>query len=460
MVVPLCLRAGHRHAGPETLSPHIAVVVVMEHALAVSLPFVKVLAAFALMLAGMRFGLGLALSILLGGVFMGLVFGCGPQAILVTGLTALTRENFLFLAAIVGLIMMLSDGLERSGQSRRLMEALSGYLTRPRLRLVFFPALIGLLPMPGGAIFSAPMVKAMGEDMNLPAEDRALINYWFRHVWETAWPLYPGIILTVALAQLPIGAFIAYTWPGVVAMYVFGWFFFLRGLDTGGGPAPAEAKALRAAPGVVLREGLPLLIAIVGAVGCETLLARLAPSVPFEWGVIAALLLAVAAIVAMNGLGLPFLRQVLGKRSLWQMMLVVAAIFVFKDIMQEAGIVEAMAAAAGGGAALFAAAFFLPFLVGMVAGINVAFVGATFPLLLGLLHSLGLEQQTLAYLVVATFAGFTGVMISPIHICFVLTCNYFGTSIGRTWRRLVAPCCCFLAVGAAYFFLLRVLLAG
>ena len=59
------------------------------------------------------------------------------------------------------------------------------------------------------------------------------------------------------------------------------------------------------------------------------------------------------------------------------------------------------------------------------------------------------------YLVLATFAGFTGVMISPIHICFVLTCNYFGTGIARAWRRIVAPCCCFLAVGVGYFFLLR-----
>lgn len=429
----------------------------MEHVIAVSLPFLKVLGAFALMLVAMRLRVSLALSILLGGLCLGLVFGLGPMVMVATGLAALTREKFLFLAAIVGLIMILSDGLERSGQSRRLMEALSGYLTSPRLRLVFFPALIGLLPMPGGAIFSAPMVKTMGKDMALVPEDQALINYWFRHVWETAWPLYPGIILTVALAEIPIGTFISRTWPGVVAMFVFGWIFYLRRLRPAEGVTKTAGSSRRSAPAVVVREGLPLLIAIVGAVGCETLLARLAPAVPFEWGVIAALLAAVVAIMVSNGLGGAFLRQVLGKRSLWQMMLVVAAIFVFKDIMQEAKIVEQMAAVAGGGVALFAAAVFLPFLVGMVAGINVAFVGATFPLLLGLLHSMGLDQQTLPYLVLATFAGFTGVMISPIHICFVLTCNYFDTGIGRAWRRLVAPCCCFLALGAAYFFLLLAL---
>lgn len=151
------------------------------------------------------------------------------------------------------------------------------------------------------------------------------------------------------------------------------------------------------------------------------------------------------------------MRQVLGKKALWEMLFVVGAIFIFKDIMQAAGIVEEMAGTAKGAVALFAAAFFLPFLVGMVAGINVAFVGSTFPLLLGLLHSLGMEDQVVPYLVVATFAGFTGVMISPIHICFVLTCNYFGADLGPTWRRLVLPCCCFAATGAALFFLLQAL---
>lgn len=425
--------------------------------LSASLPFVKVVGAFVLMLVAMRFKLHLALAILLGGVFMGLVFGLAPAAILVNGLQALTQEKFLFLLAIVGLIMILSDGLERSGQSRRLMEALSGYLTSPRLRLIFFPALIGLLPMPGGAIFSAPMVQSMGKEMALSREDQAVINYWFRHVWEMAWPLYPGIILTVALANIPISALISKTWPGVLAMFAFGYFFLLRRVIPEGTPLSSSAPSGAREPAKVFREGAPLLIAIVGAVGCESLLAHLAPQIPFEWGVLAALLAAVVAIMVQNRLGFAFARGVLGKKSLWSMLLVIGAIFVFKDIMQAAGIVEEMAQAAGGGVALFAAAIFLPFLVGMVAGINVAFVGATFPLLLGLLESLGLAGQVIPYLVVASFAGFTGVMISPIHICFVLTCNYFGANLGQTWWRLVAPSCAFFAFGVALFVLLTAL---
>lgn len=418
-------------------------------------PFAKVLFAFLLMLAGMRFKIGLGLSILIGGLVMGVLFGMAPLPIIKAGALALTQEKFHFLIAIVGLILILSDAMERSGQSKRLMEALSGFLTSPRLRLVFFPALIGLLPMPGGAVFSAPMVKTVSEDMRIRNSDRAVVNYWFRHVWELFWPLYPGIILTVALADIQIVDLIAYTWPGCPVMILAGWFFYLRPGVLGAQDLVIPNLPVTRSKSEALREGLPLLTAIVGAIGLEMIIAAFFPEIPFELGVVAALLGAVVCVMVQNTqLGLKFLKDVLGKKSLWSMVFVIVSIFVFKDIMQAAGVVEEMASRAGGEAALFASTAFLPFLVGLVAGINVAFVGATFPLLLGVLHSLGMSDQMIPYLVLATFCGFTGVMISPIHICFILTCEYFRCDLMRTWRKLIGPCLVFLASGVLLFSIL------
>lgn len=237
-------------------------------------------------------------------------------------------------------------------------------------------------------------------------------------------------------------------------MFGIGWFFFLRAGVLKTEVQQQETVVPERSRRKVLSEGLPLIIAIVGAIGLETLLAGYAPTLSFEWGVICALVGAIICIMVQNQLGGSFLFAVLKKKSLWTMLMVIAAIFIFKDVMQAAGIVEAMAASAGGGIALFAAAVFLPFLVGMVAGINVAFVGATFPLLIGLLHSLGMEEQIVPYLILGSFSGFTGVMISPIHICFVLTCKYFETDLTGAWRRLVAPSLCFGLSGALLFWLL------
>ncbi|PIE56364.1 MAG: hypothetical protein CSA34_04590 [Desulfobulbus propionicus] len=417
------------------------------------MPFFKVFAAFALMLFFIRIKVPLWLAILGGALGMGLFFGLAPSLLVQTGASALVQPKFLVLVSIVGLILMLSGALEKTGQSARLMEALGGYLVRPRLRLVFFPALIGLLPMPGGAVFSAPMVKSVSQDLEMTNEDRVLINYWFRHIWEFVWPLYPGFILTVSLAEIPVANFIAHTWPGVPVMFFLGWWFFLRktALTVRQGTQTAQRKG----SGLdILLAGLPLIIAICGAIGLEFVLSHAVTTIPMEMGVIVALAAAVACVMVQNRLGGDFLWHALTGKGLWSMLAVIGAIFIFKDIMATAGVVESMAAAAGGATALLAASILLPFLVGLISGINVAFVGATFPLILGLLHTLGMEDKVLAYMVLGTFSGFTGVMVSPLHICFLLTTNYFDTELPRTWRRLVVPCAGIALTGFILFALL------
>ena len=121
-----------------------------------------------------------------------------------------------------------------------------------------------------------------------------------------AWPLYPGIILTVALADIPISALISKSWPGVAAMFGIGWFFFLRPGVLKRHMLQQEAVRTKGSHGTILVEGLPLIVAIVGAIGLESLLARLAPEISFEWGVIAALVGAIFCVVAQNRLGAGF----------------------------------------------------------------------------------------------------------------------------------------------------------
>lgn len=417
------------------------------------LPLFKLIAAFAAMLAGMRLKLGLGNSILAGALLMGIMFGMPyaqwPEAVIV----ALTNEKTIYLAAIVGLIMVLSGLLEQTGQSKRLMEAVSAYLRNPTLRLVFFPSLIGLLPMPGGAVFSAPMVEAVSERMALKRKDKVMLNYWFRHIWELGWPLYPGIILSASLADMPLHRLIMFTFPAIPVMLILGKIFVLNKVDIPQEPADADRGERNL--GRTIRLGLPLIIAIAGAVALEMGIGFMELDIPFESGVVAALAAAIVCTAAQNSVHPAQAGRLLIRKHTTSMLYVVVSIFIFKEFLQAAGVVDALSVMAGGGVALIAASVFLPFLVGLISGINIAFVGATFPLMFALLDTLGQNHLLLPYLVLGQFAGFTGVMISPIHICFILTCQYFRTEISTTWRRLALPCLGFMLVGYAYFLILK-----
>ena len=90
----------------------------------------------------------------------GLVDGSRPGGWLRAALGSAADLQTLGLAAIVGLILVMSRLMERSGHMRRLVERFALLSRDARVVGAVMPALIGLLPMPGGALFSAPMVEA------------------------------------------------------------------------------------------------------------------------------------------------------------------------------------------------------------------------------------------------------------------------------------------------------------
>lgn len=416
-------------------------------------PLIKVSLAFVSMLAGIRMRLGIWLSILMGSVILALFFGMGPWAWTKAAFAGVFDLKAIYLALIVWTIMAMSDVLDKHGQTTRLTDAIRGYLRSPRIGLTFFPALIGLLPMPGGAVFSAPMVKSLSERMGLAPEDKIVVNYWFRHVWELAWPLYPGVILAASLAGVPLTRLVLYNLPGVAVCIALGWFFVLR-------PGKLAISNVRMEdiprdPRRVLVEGLPLITAIAGAIGLEMLMAWAMPGADFEIGVLVALAAGVAVALAQNNVPVSQYGRHFFAAHLMRMILVIAAIYVFKSVIGRAGVVEELSGMASGGVAIFAAAVFLPFLVGFVAGISVAFVGSTFPLLFGLVEQMGLGDHLMAYVVLGMFSGFAGSMASPIHVCFVLTCQYFGVPLSKAWPRIAMPSFLLLLSGCLYFLLLR-----
>ncbi|MEF3698846.1 DUF401 family protein [Desulfolutivibrio sp.] len=414
-------------------------------------PLLKVLAAFAAMLTGIRLRLGLPLSILAGSILLAALFALSPLAWIITAARALADPQTLSLAGIVACIMTLSDLLEKTGQNDRLMRAVAPLIKNPALRVTFFPALIGLLPMPGGAHFSAPMVKSVGDPLGVSPTNQALINYWFRHLWEPCWPLYPGVIMAASLANVSLISIMAITWPASVGCVAIGWYFFLRKKLKTAVTLPPVPETTDYSALVML--GLPLLTAILGAVGAEAAFAALKSDLPFEIGVMIALVAASLVCALQNRVPARDILRELKNRHTLHMLAVIAAIFIFKDVLGATGVAESLAASAGKEAVLITAAVIVPFLVGLVSGITMAYVGAAFPLLMAVIP-MTQSGPDMAWITLAILCGYTGVLISPLHICFIFSCSYYHVDLAAAWRRLVAPCAVFLAASLVYVALL------
>lgn len=377
-------------------------------------------------------------AILCGAVAIGLLFGLSPLAVASSFFQTTYDARFLSLGVIVVAILLLSSVQEATGQGQRLVAGLTPYLRSPRLRLIFFPALIGLLPMPGGAIFSCPMVRDIARGSNLNEGKQTLINYWFRHIWEIFWPLYPGYILACTLGDIPFSLLWKYTWPIVISNIMVGILFFLRG--------PIDLPEQRADGGIirqplrnVLLEGLPLLVAVLGMpiFSLAFSVAGVASSV--EKSFLCSLLSAVAVACTQTRLPLRRLPPLLFSRGTLRMVLLIYAIYAFKDVILNAGVINSLAGVAASPPALLCFFFLLPLVSGFLTGMMAGFVGASFPLLIGLLNQMDLADDRLTWIIFALAAGNLGQMASPLHSCFIVTVEFFHTHLLRIWRRVVIP---------------------
>ena len=80
--------------------------------------------------------------------------------------------------------------------------------------------------------------------------------------------------------------------------------------------------------------------------------------------------------------------------------------------------------------------FTLPFIVGILTGITVAFVGVTFPLIYLMLQENGFSIGLMAF---AFAGGYIGVLLSPVHMCLVLTKEYFKAEWTGIYRLIAIP---------------------
>ena len=155
------------------------------------LDLLKLLCIFAgvVLLLSRKWNLGIVL--LLACAAIGLLFSYPLNKVVLDAYSATTDALTLRLALIVILIMVMSEILRQTGDLRSAVESLQALIPNGRIVIAALPALVGLLPMVGGAMFSAPMVDEVGNRLGVDSGRKTFVNYWFRHVWEPFFPLYP-----------------------------------------------------------------------------------------------------------------------------------------------------------------------------------------------------------------------------------------------------------------------------
>ncbi len=333
----------------------------------------------------------------------------------------IVATDTVMLIGSVFLVLVLAELMRRTGASDDLVSSLQVLVPDPRWTLALMPLMIGLLPMIGGAMFSAPMVNDVGSRLALSPERKTFINYWFRHAMEYVFPLYSSLLMMAALLEISVFEFVRVSWPLTFVALAAGVLWGLAGIgkrersELGGNRSDAWRT--------FLRSTWPLLAVVLSVVVLR---------IAMIWSLIGV----IALFVAVRRVGPKQWPDALRRSFPLNTFSALAGVMVFKHVMEDAGAVTQIPQALSGlGLPAMLVAFVVPLIAGLLTGTAAATLALSVPLVAPLLAG-GPHDGLMAGLWLFV-AGFSGVLLSPLHLCLALTKEYFRASWGPIYTRIV-----------------------
>ena len=259
------------------------------------------------------------------------------------------------------------------------------------------------------------------------------VNYWYRHIWEYFFPLYAGLAWIITVMKVSPFDLFRYQGGLTIVMAIAGLPLLLR-----------QKKA--AIPELTTTEN-PLKLLVISwpillAVGLSIFL-----SLDLHWAVLISL---IAFIIKEKHLAIHIKPFVVKKRTVYLIFLVSGMVF-FDSIVRNSGVARSVyEALAGSNPAIFV--FLVPFICGFLTGITVGFVSISFPVIYPFLVVNDVVDMN--YLLLAFVGGFFGVMMSPMHLCLIVTTDFFKTTLRDVYPYLIKSGTITLVGGLLYYFVM------
>lgn len=373
---------------------------------------IGITAVFAVMivLLRMKWHVGYVLSA--ASVMLFAIYMMRPAVIATTVYSAIVSQSALELTFALTFIRMLEMVLRERNILNIMTDAVKSVLRNKKLVLISMPLLIGMLPSIGGAYFSCPMVDASAKELDLTQEDKAFTNYWYRHPWEIILPLYPGLILATLITGIGMRDMMLLNLPYALGMMAIGLLFCMKGVR--GAFPKVERRSLSA-----LWSFMPFIILLVLVIVF---------SVKLHYALVAM----VFGLMIYFRYSLKEVWSVLVYGFNKEVVLLILGVMLFKSTLDSSGaVVNISNYFIASHIPMLPILFLLPFVTGILTGFTLAFVGSAFPFFMSLP---GLDAHSFSF---AFAAGYVGVLLSPVHVCLILTRDYFKADVWGLYKKII-----------------------
>lgn len=401
------------------------------------LDIIKIGSVFITMLLLLRLKWNIGYVMLVASAILFLLYQSSPEIMFKTVVATVTDSVTIKLFFSLTLIRIIEMILREKGILKMMTETTKRLLRGRRAVIVSMPLLIGLLPSLGGAYFSAPMVEESTRDLNMSRNEKAFINYWFRHPWEFVLPLYPGILLASALSKTDLRDLILANTAFAVMVIVTGFLFSMKDRDIRLINSGIKGKPIK---GNEIRSLLCFLPIVI------ILFLVLVAHIDLHY----AFLITITGLLIFYRIKTVEIGRLLRYGFTKDVVVLIFGTILFKFAMESSGAVEHLNSFfIEREIPLLPILFLLPFISGLLTGLTIGFVGSTFPLLMSMGGGLSISQLCFAFA-----SGYAGVLVSPVHLCLVLTREYFRADLAEVYKRIMPATLLVLLSALIEFFIL------
>ena len=330
------------------------------------------------------------------------------------------------LVTIMFLIAVFVMLYRETGFVDQLSKELAALLQKPCIVSMLVPAVLGLLPVPGGALMSAPVVDKMGEYIGLSRARRAFVNVWFRHVIFIVYPLSTVLVMTAVMTGNSIWDIVLIQIPVALAMIVVGYFIGFPRKKQYSGSAPIAGKRDNKA---LAKTMLPILVTITIAVSTSWILDYRLPIPVGRLSMIVGVLTGIILLASTARLSLNRFTKVLISREPVELALIGFTAMYMRSVFESIDLscVTAYLSTANTWVLLVSVPMFFSLAVGIVSsGVALSIS------ILGAIVELNVKNASLIYL--SAFMGYLG---SPLHLCYIYTVKYMKTTLIEGYKYLV-----------------------
>ena len=364
----------------------------------------------------------IGIAILVGGIFIWLCTDPTFKELKDAVIQMATTPRSYDLVGALYLVICLEIELRKSGCLAGMVEALSRMFSSRRFTLAVMPAFLGLLPSIGGARFSAPIVEEASKGFEAKPEDKAAINFWFRHIFEFSSPLVPGMILACGIAGVKIGDLIVHLgWLTIVA-FILGWFVMVRGLKQ------TVATRTEGSNEEAKRHNMDFVLSLAPVIANVVLM------VAFGLQASVSMIIVVVAMIPL----LMFFNRHVSVREVfigaldYKMFANVICILLFIALLESTGVLALLVAAFESSPLPIPVIIgFLSFIIGLLTGISQGHVAIMMPIVAGI------SMGDLDLVGVAMVFGVAGQMVTPTHLCLTITVDYFKSDFFKTLKPVL-----------------------